>query len=77
MVERWSREHVLALAPDASSASAARGLASPTLWTDVGVSESPPAVWGLCAGSGSKPYQCFRLHARRLSRPVIGGTREG
>lgn len=51
-----SASAVLALAPDASSASAAKGLLSPGKWGDsLGFSER--AVWGACQGSGSKPYQ--------------------
>jgi hypothetical protein len=54
---RWSSEQVLALAPDASSAAAGRRLAAPGPWTATGASLSPAAVWGVCAGSGSTPYQ--------------------
>lgn len=46
---------VLALAPDASSAKAAQGLLSPSIWPQLGASDT--AVWGACQGSGSKPYQ--------------------
>ena len=46
---------VLAMAPDESSVKAARSLASPGKWQSLGADES--AVWGLCQGSGSKPYQ--------------------
>ena len=48
-------EAVLALAPDGASAQAARGLASPARWTQLGASDA--AVWGECQGSGTKPYQ--------------------
>lgn len=48
-------ETVLALAPDAASASAARGLSSPAKWPLLSYNDS--AVWGECKGSGSKPYQ--------------------
>ncbi len=48
-------EGVLALAPDESSAKAARGLTSPAKWPLLGASEA--ALWGECQGSGSKPYQ--------------------
>lgn len=51
----WTIEQVLALAPDASSASAGQGLAAIKKWTGVGRSER--AVWGLCQGSGKEPYQ--------------------
>jgi hypothetical protein len=52
---RWSPEQVLALAPDAASAGAARRLTGPGSWSGTGSAEE--LVWGLCAGSGSKPYQ--------------------
>jgi len=48
-------EAVLALAPDAPSAKAARGLVSPAQWPILGHDAS--AAWGECQGSGSKPYQ--------------------
>ena len=48
-------EAVLALAPDESSAKAARGLVAPAKWPTLGATEA--AVWGECQGSGSKPYQ--------------------
>ncbi|MEV0728577.1 SWIM zinc finger family protein [Polymorphospora sp. NPDC050346] len=57
---RWSTEQVLALAPDASSQKAGRGLATLQKWHDIGHDgggEQPGGVWGLCKGSGSKPYQ--------------------
>lgn len=58
MIDRWSTDQVLALAPDAASQKAARKLASPAHWKDRGVaSGDPPVLWGLCAGSGSSPYQ--------------------
>ncbi|HEU4999746.1 MAG TPA: SWIM zinc finger family protein [Lapillicoccus sp.] len=52
---RWTAEQVLALAPDASSERAARSLATPAPWTGTGA--AGPLVWGLCRGSGSRPYQ--------------------
>lgn len=51
----WSRETVLALAPDASSLKAAVKLSLPTPWSGTGASGR--ALWGLCAGSGKTPYQ--------------------
>jgi hypothetical protein len=51
----WTPEQVLGLAPDESSARAGRGLATARKWTGLGQDER--AVWGLCQGSGSKPYQ--------------------
>lgn len=52
---RWSSEQVLALAPDAASGRAARGLATPRPWSQTGGDEH--GVWGLCAGTGATPYQ--------------------
>ncbi len=63
-------EGVLALAPDDSSAKAARGLMSPAKWPTLGADEH--AAWGECQGSGSKPYQTqvdFNGPAFRCSCP--------
>lgn len=46
---------MLALAPDAASASAGQSLASARKWTSLGMSDR--AAWGLCQGSGKDPYQ--------------------
>jgi hypothetical protein len=46
---------ILALAPDASAASAGKGLASPAKWKNLGVSQT--ALWGECQGSGKDPYR--------------------
>lgn len=43
------------VAPDTSSMKAALKLAAPHSWTDVGVHDA--LLWGLCQGSGKKPYQ--------------------
>ncbi|MGS2641046.1 SWIM zinc finger family protein [Streptosporangium sp. G12] len=70
MIERWNRDQVLALAPDASSQKAARGISSPGKWSGSGATAD--AVWGECAGSGSKPYRtCVDLSepAYRCSCP--------
>lgn len=48
-------DEVLALAPDAASAKAARGLTAPGQWPLLG--QDAAAVWGECQGSGAKPYQ--------------------
>ncbi|PFG34206.1 SWIM zinc finger protein [Sanguibacter antarcticus] len=48
---------MLAAAPDAASVAAGRKLSGPASWTETGASASPHALWGLCAGSGKKPYQ--------------------
>ncbi|WP_278263313.1 SWIM zinc finger family protein [Nocardia sp. AG03] len=49
----WTEDQVRALAPDASSLTAARKLAG--RWRETGTAAG--AVWGLCQGSGAKPYQ--------------------
>ncbi|MBG0830995.1 SWIM zinc finger family protein [Planomonospora sp. ID67723] len=70
MIERWNRDQVLALAPDASSQKAAQGVSSPGKWSNAGVAAE--AVWGECKGSGSKPYRaCVDLSepAYRCSCP--------
>ncbi|MBS4099705.1 SWIM zinc finger family protein [Tsukamurella paurometabola] len=54
-VERWSREQVLSLAPDAASEKAGTKLGVPGPWTLTGATDS--AVWGNCQGSGKRPYQ--------------------
>jgi hypothetical protein len=73
MREAWNSDQVTALAPDASSLSAARGLATPAKWVDRGAADGPPGtLWGLAKGSGSKPYQtCVDLDepAYRCSCP--------
>lgn len=50
-----TREQVLALAPDESSAKAANGLVADSKWVTLGADDE--AVWGECQGSGSNPYQ--------------------
>jgi hypothetical protein len=52
---RWSADAVLALAPDEPARRAATGLARPAPWSDTGTDGD--LVWGLCAGSGARPYQ--------------------
>lgn len=54
-MSRWTEQQVLDLAPDASSVTAARKLATPGPWSEAGASDA--LVWGQCQGSGSKPYQ--------------------
>ncbi|MEL3951500.1 MULTISPECIES: SWIM zinc finger family protein [Streptomyces] len=53
---RWTADQVLALAPDASSQKAGSRLGIAGPWSRAG-SSGEGAVWGLCKGSGSKPYQ--------------------
>ncbi|MDT0610257.1 SWIM zinc finger family protein [Streptomyces lancefieldiae] len=52
---RWTADQVLALAPDAVSRKAGSRLGTAGPWSEVGSDEG--TVWGLCRGSGSKPYQ--------------------
>ncbi|MEU4035993.1 SWIM zinc finger family protein [Streptomyces collinus] len=52
---RWTAEQVLALAPDAASRKAGSRLGTAGPWSEAGGGEG--TVWGLCKGSGSKPYQ--------------------
>ncbi|WP_433422453.1 SWIM zinc finger family protein [Microtetraspora malaysiensis] len=70
MIERWSRDQVLALAPDAASQKTATGVSSPAKWSAHGVTSE--VLWGECKGSGSKPYRaCVDLSepAYRCSCP--------
>ncbi|WP_033333602.1 MULTISPECIES: SWIM zinc finger family protein [Actinomadura] len=55
MSERWSREQVVGLAPDAASAKAAGGIAKPAKWGRTGCDDE--AVWGECQGSGKSVYR--------------------
>ncbi|MDO0926139.1 SWIM zinc finger family protein [Streptomyces sp. TG1A-8] len=52
---RWTAEQVLALAPDAASRKAGSKLGAAGPWSGAGSARG--AVWGLCRGSGSRPYQ--------------------
>jgi SWIM zinc finger len=53
---RWTADQVLALAPDAASRKAGSKLGAAGPWSVAGSSDEG-TVWGLCKGSGSKPYQ--------------------
>ncbi|GAA2285797.1 SWIM zinc finger family protein [Streptomyces hawaiiensis] len=53
---RWTADQVLALAPDAASRKAGSKLGVAGPWSEAGCSDEG-TVWGLCKGSGSKPYQ--------------------
>ncbi|MFC5746494.1 SWIM zinc finger family protein [Actinomadura rugatobispora] len=55
MSDRWGREQVLGLAPDAAAAKAAGGVAKPAGWTGTGCDDD--AVWGECKGSGTSAYR--------------------
>ncbi|NJP89149.1 SWIM zinc finger family protein [Nonomuraea sp. FMUSA5-5] len=64
MTERWSRDQVLALAPDASSQKAAQGVATAGKWALRGTTGT--VLYGECKGSGAKPY----LAAVDLTEPA-------
>ena len=51
----FSVQEIEGLAPDESSIRSGKGLAKPASWQEVG--EEDGFLWGLCKGSGSKPYQ--------------------
>ncbi|MFD7168414.1 SWIM zinc finger family protein [Streptomyces violascens] len=53
---RWTSEQVLALAPDEASRKAGSRLGTAGPWSESGCDDAG-AVWGLCKGSGSKPYR--------------------
>ncbi|GGW43519.1 SWIM zinc finger family protein [Streptomyces xantholiticus] len=53
---RWATEQVLSLAPDDASRKAGSKLGAAGPWSTAGCDASG-AVWGLCKGSGSRPYQ--------------------
>ncbi|MFC9426461.1 SWIM zinc finger family protein [Streptomyces sp. NPDC056987] len=53
---RWTSEQVLALAPDDTSRRAGNKLGTAGPWSETGC-DATGAVWGLCKGSGSKPYR--------------------
>ncbi|MFE9096117.1 SWIM zinc finger family protein [Streptomyces sp. NPDC007264] len=53
---RWTTDQVLALAPDAASRKAGSKLGAAGPWSEAG-SSGEGTVWGLCKGSGGKPYQ--------------------
>jgi hypothetical protein len=55
MDQHLTTEQVLALAPDTSSAKAARSLAAPRNWVSTG--RNGQAAWGECQGSAKDPYR--------------------
>src|ERR1700759_1305503 len=57
VAERWDRERVLALAPDAPSQRTALLLASGRAWPTTGAAAGADAVWGECRGSAAAPYR--------------------
>ncbi|GGT31131.1 hypothetical protein GCM10010254_59660 [Streptomyces chromofuscus] len=65
---RWTADQVLALAPDAASRKAGSKLGAAGPWSETGSSDEG-AVWGLCKGSGSKPYQTI-VHIADATGPA-------
>ncbi|MGW3545426.1 DUF5691 domain-containing protein [Nocardia niigatensis] len=53
MTTAWTADHIGSLAPDTTSLTAARKLRGK--WSGTGLRDT--ALWGLCQGSGSRPYQ--------------------
>jgi hypothetical protein len=51
----WTSQRVEQMAPDAASIAAARGVAKPGKWSNLG--RDGNLVWGECQGSGKTPYQ--------------------
>mgnify|MGYP002402402322 CR=1 FL=1 len=51
----WQAEQVMALAPDASSSAAGKGLGAAHKWKTLGANET--CAWGTIVGSGKNPYQ--------------------
>jgi SWIM zinc finger len=60
VAERWDRDRVLTLAPDAPSMRAARSLASGRAWPSAAARSgdgAPAVLWGECRGSAAAPYR--------------------
>jgi SWIM zinc finger len=55
VAERWERERVLALAPDAPSQRVAQSLATGRAWAAAGAGTG--VLWGECRGSAAAPYR--------------------
>ena len=51
----WTLQRVEQMAPDAAAVTAARGVAKPAKWANLGHDER--LLWGECQGSGANPYQ--------------------
>ena len=64
-MEIWSRERVLALAPDRASLLAATALAGTRTWLDMGTDSR--ALWGSCAGRGRLYQTVVALASPRVS----------
>lgn len=60
----YTADQILALAPDAGSATSGKALAVPRKWSSLGRDDR--AVWGECQGSGAKPYQPRSIWASQL-----------
>lgn len=54
-MSRWTIQQIAQAAPDDSSMNAARKLAVPAPWSEMGSTET--LLWGKCQGSGRTPYQ--------------------
>lgn len=54
-IDVWPAERIEAQAPDPRTASAGLKLANPAVWPERGLDDG--LLWGLCQGSGKKPYQ--------------------
>jgi SWIM zinc finger len=60
VAERWDRDRVLTLAPDAPSLRAAQSLASGRAWPSAAARSwdgAPVVLWGECRGSAAAPYR--------------------
>ena len=57
---RWSAEQVEAIAPTPAAMTAARPLVSLSRWGSTGADDR--AVWGVCRGSGTEPYDTMVDH---------------
>lgn len=55
LLESYTYEYVLGLSPSESNANNGKKLSSAAHWTEQGCTDR--LVWGLCKGSGSKPYR--------------------
>jgi hypothetical protein len=51
----WTLQRVEQMAPDAAAVTAARGVAKPGKWSNLGHDQN--LLWGECQGSGANPYQ--------------------
>jgi len=63
MLQHWTPERILALAPNARAAQAGRQLATPHLWSSRGTTAE--VAWGECQWRADTPYQ-IRIDLTRL-----------